>query len=356
MLAISSLTEAPPLSRLQTFIDGVPDMDGNAWRFANQDYALRAQIAADCRSLLGNAGLVRSDGKPNWEIVHDILETIYNREFAPADVTQTDCETLPIMRDIASILEEALLESEIEQARSQLGDHPTDGSEYVNWLKRLISSHRASRHPFYHAFIQDHSTREDLKYLLAQETCLDPRFDDILALIQLGAKGGAKMELAANYWDEMGNGQISDMHSVLFEDALAELDITRDYIDQHYLFEAKACGNISAALSLRRQHYFKAIGYYGVTEYLAPRRFRNLVSAWKRLGLPEKGMHYHELHISVDAGHAAGWFRNVVQPAMDQDPRVGRDIAIGALIRLNSSERYLDALLARTGFSDFPSH
>jgi hypothetical protein len=329
------------------------DMDSKAWRVANRDPALRERIISDCYELLESVG---SERVAECEILHDILNVIYDREFVSASFSLATCEVPPILRDVAYILEHALLEDEITQVTHLVTEYPSKGNAYVHWLKRLISDHRASRHPYYHSFIENHSTREDLRYLLAQETCIDPRFDDILALMQLGARGGAKMELASNYWDEMGNGNMSDVHSVLFDEALNELEITQAYIKENYLFEAKLCGNISAALALRRQNYFMAIGYFGVTEYLVPRRFRNLISAWKRLKLPHKGMHYHDLHISIDAGHAAGWFKNVVQPAIDQDARVGRDIAIGALIRLNTSEKYLDAVLAHTGFTGLSSH
>ena len=347
MNAIMKIRQENSTSCLRTMIDILPQMTRTDWRSANRDFALRGRIFEECQALVEAAAAGEA---AQCEAIHDILRIIYDREFQVARVDQQATGAQHILTDIAAVFEEALLARETGGMGDAASDHPGRGVEYVHWLKRLISDHRASQHPYYHRFMQDHATRDDLRYLLAQETCIDPRFDDILALIQLRARGGAKLEIAANYWDEMGNGQLADMHSILFEDALDDLAVDQAYIDQNYLFEAKACGNISAALALRHEHYFTAIGYFGVTEYLAPRRFRTLVSAWKRLGLPAKGMHYHDLHVGVDAGHAAGWFKNVIQPAIDHDPCVGHDIATGALIRLNTSERYLDALLARTGF------
>ncbi len=155
-----------------------------------------------------------------------------------------------------------------------------------------------------------------MRFLLAQETSLDPRFDDILALIQLGTAGSEKIEIAGNYWDEMGNGEATNMHGALFAKALEALDVDDRYISDSLLLEAKLCGNLSAALTLSRRHYFKAIGYFGVTEYLAPRRFRSLIAAWRRLELPAEGIRYHDLHVEVDAGHAIGWFKNIIEPAV----------------------------------------
>lgn len=329
---------------LADFMNKIPTIDQAAWKIINSDFEFRKKIVDDCKSIArSNAG---GDNFEHRQL-HETLSTIYEREFSAASHNHGECDIPPLLNDITYVLENELLDKEIRLAKEMIPELPNDSISYIHWLKKIISGHNASRHPYYHTFIEQHSTVEDIRYLLAQETCIDPRFDDILALIQLGARGSAKLELAANYWDEMGNGKLADIHSKLFEDALNDLDVTADYISANFLYEARVCGNLSAALALRRKNYYIAIGYFGVTEYLAPRRFKNLVAAWSRLGLPEKGMHYHDLHISVDAGHALGWFRNVVQPAVELNPGVGRDIAIGAMIRLNSSEKYLDALLKR---------
>lgn len=336
---------------LASFMETLPNMNAKDWRTANRDYKFRSLIADNCYSLIKES----NHETTIQDTIHNYLGKIYDREFSQPELKDSNCETQPILRDIAAIFEEFMLDFEVaiaERAFKKENAFPHDGKAYIRWLKALISDHCASSHPFYHSYLADHGTLKDIKFLLAQETCLDPRFDDILALIQLGVKEDAKMEIAANYWDEMGNGKIADMHTVLFSRALDELEITEDYIHKNYLFEAKLCGNLSAALALSRRHYYKAVGYFGVTEYLAPRRFRSLITAWRRLGLSEDGAHYHDLHINVDAGHAAGWFRNVVKPAVDHNPQVGHEIALGALLRLNTSERYLDALLPHTNFNN----
>jgi pyrroloquinoline quinone (PQQ) biosynthesis protein C len=336
-------------THLESLIHRLNSMGSEAWRAVNRDYELRAHIADECYALVRQAH--DPGGVKAHETVHNILTTIYQRDFSRPDTSESECETQPVLRDIAAIFEQAMLDFEIALIREGAADYPLDGKEYVLWLKRIIASHPASQHPFYRPYLQDHGTREDVRFFIAQETSLDPRFDDILALIQLGTDGNEKIEIAGNYWDEMGNGEITNMHGALFAQALAALGVDDQYIKDNLLLEAKLCGNLSAALTLSRRHYFKAIGYFGVTEYLTPRRFRSLGQAWRRLGLPAEGIRYHDVHVEVDAGHAAGWFKNVIEPAIDRDARVGRDIAIGTLIRLNTSQRYLDALLARTGFN-----
>jgi hypothetical protein len=99
-----------------------------------------------------------------------------------------------------------------------------------------------------------------------------------------------------------------------------------------------------------RQFFPEAVGFLGMTEWLVPDRFVNVLHAWDRLGLPPSGIAYHRLHVTVDAGHAAGWFGNVVLPHAES-PFMRRGMARGAIWRLNSSARHLDERLQAAGAS-----
>ncbi|WP_078624233.1 iron-containing redox enzyme family protein [Streptomyces monomycini] len=310
------------------------------------DYTSRGKLAASCEELAERAYSGRD--RTALTELHQLLALVYDRDFSGVPVAEVDHERQPLLRDVAAILERAVLGHELARIdEASVGDHPRSGPEYVHWLKDRVNEHPAGWHPLYHEHIAHRGTPEDLRLLLAQETSLDPRFDDILASMQMGRTGGEKMEIAANYWDEMGNGDAGLVHTSLFSQALEAIGADSAYIRDSFMLEAVICGNLSACLALGRRHYYKAVGYFGVTEYLAPRRFRCMVDTWRRLDLPEVGITYHDLHIGIDAGHASGWFKNVVAPLVDGDPLAGRDIALGAMIRLNTSRDYLDELLLR---------
>lgn len=250
------------------------------------------------------------------------------------------------MRDLTSSFESEMLRyeySHIEEA--DISDYPEDGKEYVKWLQQVISDHASSIHPLYNEYLSKEANADELAYYLAQESTLDPRFDDILAYMQVGTSAKEKMEIASNYWDEMGNGNPEEVHTKLFARAMKDLNVNQSYIQEHMLYDARVSGNLSSALALSRRHYYKAVGYFGVTEYLAPRRFKHVVKAWRRNGLPDAGIIYHDLHIRIDTVHAKAWLNNVIAPIVDKNPVLGREIALGAIIRLNSSERYLDTML-----------
>ncbi|HEY8986300.1 MAG TPA: iron-containing redox enzyme family protein [Streptomyces sp.] len=315
------------------------------WHTLNTDLDFRKEVLLACRELV-DAAYGRRDEMALWDL-HEILAQIYDHDFGPPGVDRADTETQPIHRDIAAVLEKAVLERELADITDdELSSYPEDPDAYVAWLKARIGEHASRRHPLYREFMRNEADAEEFRFFLAQESNLDPRFDDIFALMQLGVSGPQKLELAANYRDEMGNGDPADVHTVMFAQALRTVSADDAYIAKNQLLETRISGNFCACLALSRRHYLKAVGFMGVTEYLVPMRFRDFVDGWRRAGLPEAGVRYPELHIGIDAQHASGWFKNVVKPLIREDPRSGREIATGALIRLNSSQRYLDAVLA----------
>ena len=313
------------------------------WRVINNDYILRKEISEVSRKIAYLAW--EENDNIYLKEAHCILEIIYNQDFSSARDLNTDSETQPILRDIAAILEKSMLDYEMRSVElSNIQEIPKDGKLYVKWLKRVIENHKSNLHPFYNEFLAKHAKSEHIASYITQESTLDPRFDDILAMMQIGLPTQQKIELANNYYDEMGNGKPELVHSYLFKKAMVALGIDDNYIKENRLEAALVCGNLSAALAISRRHFYKAVGYYGVTEYMAPRRFKHVVNAWKRNNLPDVGIVYHDLHITIDAGHANGWFNNVVVPCINEDPQIGIEIAQGALMRLNSSERYLNQL------------
>jgi len=333
-------------SILAQLLEDIRRGDAMRWRRISSDYRLREGLALSCRDLV-HAAYELAD-RDSLEILHRLLATIYDVDFGSPSLAQVEIETQPVLRDLAAILEHGMLAFEISLADSTaLEGYPRVGTEYVNWLKRLVSCHAASLHPLYGDHLAERASSRELAFFMTQEATLDPRFDDILALLQIGMPASQKLELASNYYDEMGNGILEGMHSVMFSRTLEHLGVDPTSTGTGMLVEARAAGNLSACMALVRRHRYKALGYFGVTEYLTPRRFKHVVAAWKRNELPPAGIEYHQAHIEIDAQHAHGWMQNVIAPMIEEQPSAGREIAMGALIRLNSSQRYLDAILDR---------
>jgi hypothetical protein len=278
-----------------------------------------------------------------------LLSRIYqlSLSLAPGEPT---AEGSVVLHEISRLLEAATAAKEDSYlSAAALAGIPTSPAEYVSWLKNLAKTHPVYKHPYYHEFIRDRAGRDDLRRHMILESVLDSRFDDLLALMQVGTAGVAKMEIAGNFWDEMGNGRHEEVHSTLFDQIFQVFEVTKTELDEALTATALLTGNLAVMLCRYRHRYPEAVGYLGMTEWLVPDRFVQAVHAWERLGLPEVGIVYHRLHITVDAQHAAGWFHNVVAPAATSAAmRLG--IARGTLWRLNSSARYLDQRMAEEGY------
>jgi hypothetical protein len=250
------------------------------------------------------------------------------------------------LHEVTRLLEVATIEEEDRHIPDGLLEQaPSDGKAYLSWLKKAARQHRVFKHPYYREFIQHQAGPEDLRTYILQESVVDGRFDDLLAMMQIGTSGPAKMEIATNFWDEMGNGNPDEVHTHLFNKIFDVFEITQEELDRVLTANALLSGNLAVLLCRYRQYYPEAVGFLGMTEWLVPDRFKSVVSAWQRLGLPDIGIVYHKLHITIDSVHAAGWFHNIVAPSAGSEA-MRRGIARGAIWRLNSSARYLDERMA----------
>ncbi|MEN3357026.1 MAG: hypothetical protein V7637_1008 [Mycobacteriales bacterium] len=250
------------------------------------------------------------------------------------------------LHQVTRLLEEATMAAQQRRIDPALLDAaPSRPRPYLSWLKGLARGHRVFKHPYYLDYISNHATRDDLRTYVIQESAVDARFDDLLAMMQVGTAGAAKMEIANNFWDEMGNGDPEQVHTHLFGKIFDVFGITAEDLERGLTANALLSGNLAVLVCRYRHLYPEAVGFLGMTEWLAPDRFVHVVRAWERLGLPEVGIVYHRLHITIDSQHAAGWFHKVVVPAAESEA-MRRGIARGALWRLESSAEYLDERLA----------
>lgn len=278
-------------------------------------------------------------------VVQAVLNKLYQLcVTVPAPGAKT-AESSALLCAIRNVLENAFLVSEDATVPAKLLlDAPTAPDAYRAWLYDIIHSHPANVHPLYHDYLARQATADDLRFLMVQESAIDASTDDFLALMQVGLRGRPKLEIAANYWDEMGNGSLDKVHSTLFGRALESFEISLSESQLALETQSLVCGNLQLMLGLRREHAYKAIGYFAVSEYMTPQRFIILMDAWRRNGLDLAAADYHLLHIDLDQDHADRWFNEVVGPMIESSPAAIPEITWGAVCRLNTSSRYLDSI------------
>jgi hypothetical protein len=220
---------------------------------------------------------------------------------------------------------------------------PNEG--FFSWLREYVDSHPVADHSAYTSYLADKATAADLRCYLVQESAIDASTDDFLASLLIGSPASAKMEIAANFWDEMGEGEDSQLHTQLFDNALNAFDISADETSDALTLDALVCGNLQTMLSQRRELFYQGVGYFAATEQLVPDRFIALKKGWERVGLPEEAAQYHLLHIEVDGHHTDRWYSKVIAPLAQGSEAAQRLMLLGALYRIVTSERYLNGLL-----------
>ena len=212
---------------------------------------------------------------------------------------------------------------------------PRDADAFVAWFESLRISGPGQHDPLF-PWLEHEATYEELRWFLRQEVAGEAGFDDLVALTQLRMPAQAKLELARNYWDEMGRGIPTAMHGPMLARLADALEIERE-VDP--VEEAIALGNLMSGLAFNRGFAFHAVGALGVVELTAPDRTRAVNLGLKRLGVPARDRQYYALHATLDIAHSRAWNAEVIGPLVREAPARAVAIAEGALMRLRAGER-----------------
>ena len=199
------------------------------------------------------------------------------------------------------------------------------------------------RLPRVYRWLAREATIDELREFLIVEGGPDGGFDDLVALCQVGLSGAPKMELARNYWDEMGNGTPADVHTDLHRAmgaALALPEQPRESLPDAALARA-ALGGL---LATNRRLQPEMIGALGLTELQAGPRCRLVLQAFRRLDVPREAETFYAVHADVDPRHGKDWLDNVVAPLARDVPEWGPRMVRGAAWRWLVNAELFDSL------------
>jgi len=276
------------------------------------------------------------------------------------DVPANDCETeLSLHRRLArrnelrfrptfegelsvSALQEEMADRLIEEsfvgrARTTvepgLANVPDDADAFIAWFEGLAEHGPGQGDPLF-PWLAEEATLEQMRWFLGQEVAGEAGFEDLLALAQLKMPVRAKLELARNFWDEMGQGHEVGMHGPLLARLADDLNV---HLPPRQILVAPLClANLLSALAWNRRYAFQALGALGAIELTAPGRAAFVNAGLRRLGFPPETRKYFALHATLDVKHSAAWNREVLRPLVAAEPRCARAFAEGALLRLQA--------------------
>jgi hypothetical protein len=240
-------------------------------------------------------------------------------------------------RDVRMLrLEGGFLEGLRAEVVDEAAEAPTDADAFIAWFEELKETGPGQGDPLF-PWIAEEASLGDISWFLRQEAAGEAGFDDLVAYTQVKLPPLPKLELARNYWDEMGRGNIKGMHGLMLDHLVNMLELNPT-IDAT-VWESLALANAMTAMATSRRYGWHSVGALGVIELTAPERSACTAAGLRRLGFGGKERRYFDLHAVLDVKHSEDWNREALRPLVEEDPRRATAIAEGALIRLTCGAR-----------------
>lgn len=228
----------------------------------------------------------------------------------------------------------------LEALRAEIADEaskaPRDAEGFVAWFEGLIESGPGQNDPLF-PWLAEHATREELRWFFEQEAAGEAGFDDLVAMTQVKLPDQAKLELARNYWDEMGRGNAKGMHGPMLHVVADALEV--DPAIESTVPESLALANAMTGMAASRRYAWHSVGALGVIELTAPGRSALVAKGLRRIGLSGSERRYFDLHAVLDVKHSEAWNKEALYPLVQEEPARAVAIAEGALMRLTCGQR-----------------
>ena len=239
-----------------------------------------------------------------------------------------------------ALQERDFIETTRQVHRARAASAPREPQAFVAWFEALKENGPGQGDALF-PWLAERATLDDMRWFVDQEAAGEAGFDDLVALSQVKMPTQAKLELARNYWDEMGRGNAKGMHGPMLEALVHALNVTPHI--ETTLAPSLALGNTMAALATNREYAYHAIGALGAIELTAPGRAVQVSLALRRLKVSAKARHYFDLHAVLDVKHSEAWNREVFATIIADTPEAATHIAEGALMRLQCGADCFDA-------------
>lgn len=236
----------------------------------------------------------------------------------------------------------------LEELRAEVADEaaaaPTDVEGFIDWFEGLKQVGPGQGDPLF-PWLAETADRDELRWFFEQEAAGEAGFDDLVAMTQVKLPTLPKLELARNYWDEMGHGTAKGMHGPMLDALVETLEVAP--VIENTVWQSLALANAMTAMATNRRYAWHSVGALGVIELTAPGRAQCVADGLKRVGFSPKEARYFTLHAVLDVKHSEDWNREAIRPAVSEDPRRATAMAEGALIRLKCGERCFEAYRER---------
>jgi hypothetical protein len=234
------------------------------------------------------------------------------------------------------IAEGQFIEAERSRVRHLATTAPRHADGFISWFEAL-RAHGPGQNDALFPWLETEATLAQMRWFLTQEAAGEAGFEDLVAMTQVKLPVRAKLEMARNYWDEMGRGHERGMHGPMLAMVVNELRLNPSVKDT--CWESLALANLMVGLAANRRYTYHAIGALGAIEMTAPARVSRVNKGLRRLAASTSARKYYQLHAGLDIQHSQAWNTEVIYSIVAENPRTAASIAEGALLRLASGAR-----------------
>jgi len=235
----------------------------------------------------------------------------------------------------------------LEELRREVAERaaraPSDPDGFIAWFEALREDGPGQGDPLF-PWLGEEASLGEMRWFLRQEAAGEAGFEDLVALTQVKLPTASKLELARNYWDEMGRGSEGGMHGPMLERTVRGLELNPSI--EETIWQSLALANTMTGLATNRAWAFHSLGALGVVELTAPGRVAQVAAGLKRLDVEAPLRKYFQLHAVLDIEHSKQWNEQAFRPLVAERPQTARLIAEGALMRLACGARCFEAYRA----------
>ncbi|MES2546730.1 MAG: iron-containing redox enzyme family protein [Pseudomonadota bacterium] len=267
--------------------------------------------------------------------LHSELSLFNHRRLLPNFINSNWADDLN--QDMDWLVKEGhFIEEERQHVQQYVMHVPLDADAFISWFENLKAEAPGQGDALF-PWLAEKASVDQMRWFLQQEAAGEAGFDDLVAMTQLKLPAQAKLEMARNYWDEMGRGHENSMHGLMLENTVNDLNL-KPTIDTT-AWESLALANLMLALAINRRYAYQSIGALGAVEMTAPTRVAYVNDGLKRLNVDFETRKYFQLHATLDIKHSEAWNREVIYSLVKSNPLVALPIAEGALMRLCAGAR-----------------
>jgi Iron-containing redox enzyme len=275
------------------------------------------------------------------------LLTLYSLHTAPVDTLGAAArhQHRPALAALKGRCEDEWI-AELEALPVPAGhDRATDPEALVTAMRALAARDRL---PDLYKWLARTAQWDEVVRFLAIEGGPDAGFDDLVAACQIGLTGAPKMELAVNYWDEMGNGEPAAVHTTLHDQLVEAIAMPRIPLTEQPV-SALARAALGGLFATNRWLQPEMLGALGLIELQAGPRCRLVLTAFDRCDAPAAAYPFYEVHAEVDPRHGRDWLEKALVPTVSDQPDWGPRILRGAGWRSAVNATFLDEVAGTLG-------